>query len=372
MISDKPLSQRPIYGVVLAAGEGTRMKSSVPKPLHKICGRSLLGHVLFSLPSKIVEKVIIVVGSNSEDFVQEVQSLSLEFEVVFVEQTLKRGTADAVAVAVEYLSKIGQEIDILVLSADTPLLKTSTLESFIDTHRNNSYDCTLMTALVDDPFGYGRIIRNKNQDVEKIVEQTDADDFEKQIREINAGIYCFYLAELITSLSFISPDNAQNEYYLTDVIQHQVSKQLSMGVFCVPDPIEIYGVNNKLQLSFAQTAMRERINQTWIQNGVHIVDPSNAYIDIQVILDQDVVILPGSILSGQTQVGAGSQIGPNSELNNCIIGQRAVINHSALQNCQVGPNCKVGPFTVIEANVVLDEGTVGASFSTISSNNNNK
>ncbi|MGH9033049.1 MAG: NTP transferase domain-containing protein, partial [Acidimicrobiia bacterium] len=270
---------RPISAVVLAAGEGTRMRSETPKVLHPLCGRPMLLHVIDALVALPLERIVVVVGHGAERVTKTVQEqIATEMPIEFVEQRVQRGTGDAASVALTASSFDGDgEDDLLLVPADTPLLRPETLAALAREHRAADAAATLLTA-VSDPAGYGRVVRDETGRVSHVVEQVDADDAELAINEWNTSIYCFRRGLLAPALRRLSPENAQGEYYLTDVVE--VLRETGHLVIATPvdDPSEPGGVNDRAQLAAAEAVLRARINERWMREGVTMTDPAHTYV----------------------------------------------------------------------------------------------
>jgi len=339
-------SSRPLSAVVLAAGEGTRMRSATPKVLHPLCGRPMLLHVLDALVQLPIERVVVVVGRGAEEVIKTVQEqLVTDLPVEFVEQSVQRGTGDAMSVALTVSAfDLDGEDDLLVVYSDVPLLRPETLAALASEHRVVEAAATMLTARVDDPTGYGRIVRDALGNVDRIVEQADASDAELEIDEVNPSIFCFRRGLLAPALRRLSPENAQGEYYLTDVIG--VLRDAGHAVLGVEieDSHEALGVNDRAQLAAAEAALRSRINERWMQAGVTMVDPARTYVDATVELAPDVRLLPGTILEGRTVIGTGSMIGPETQLVDTIVGRDAVIRQAVVFDSELGDGVTVGPF----------------------------
>lgn len=342
---------RPLSAVVLAAGEGTRMKSATPKLLHPLCGRPMLLHVLDTLVALPLERIVVVVGHGAERVTKTVQELlATEIPIEFVEQRVQRGTGDAASVGLTaFADALDAEDDVLVLAGDVPLLRSETLAELATEHRLADAAATLLTAHLDDPTGYGRVIRDARDSVERIVEQPDANDAELEVTEINPSIYCFRRAFLAPALRRLSPENAQGEYYLTDVIA--VLRQAGHLVVGAPtaDATETLGVNDRAQLALAETNLRARINEKWMREGVSMTDPARTYVDAMVELEPDVQLLPGTILEGRTVVGSGTVIGPDCRLVDTIVGSDAVIAQTVARESEIGDRATVGPWASLRA-----------------------
>jgi bifunctional UDP-N-acetylglucosamine pyrophosphorylase/glucosamine-1-phosphate N-acetyltransferase len=340
------MSYRPLSAVVLAAGEGTRMRSATPKVLHPLCGRPMLLHVLDALVALPIERVVVVVGHGAERVTKTLQEqLATEMPVDFVEQHPQRGTGDAASVALTASAfELDGEDDLLLVPGDTPLLRPETVAALARAHREADAAATLLTAVLDDPTGYGRIVRDEKGVVDRIVEQSDATSDELELREVSTSIYCFRRGLLAPALRRLNPENAQGEYYLTDAIE--VLRQAGHLVIAVTadDPSEAAGVNDRAQLAAAEAVLRRRVNERWMREGVTMSDPDRTYIDSSVELEPDVRLLPGTILEGRTVVGAGSVIGPDSHLVDTIVGERAVVRQSVALEAEIGDEATVGPF----------------------------
>jgi bifunctional UDP-N-acetylglucosamine pyrophosphorylase / glucosamine-1-phosphate N-acetyltransferase len=340
------MSYRPLSAIVLAAGEGTRMRSATPKVLHPLCGRPMLLHVLDALVALPIEQVVVVVGHGAERVTKTLQDqLATEMPVEFVEQHIQRGTGDAASVALTASAfELDVEDDLLIVPADTPVLRPETLATLARAHREADAAATLLTAMLDEPTGYGRIVRDENGVVDRIVEQSDAAPDELELREVSTSIYCFRRGLLAPALRRLSPENVQGEYYLTDVIE--VLRQAGHLVIAVAadDPSEAAGVNDRAQLAAAEAVLRRRLNERWMREGVTMTDPDRVYVDWSVELEPDVRVLPGTILEGRTVIGTGSVIGPDTHLVDTIVGERAVVRQSVALEAEIGDDATVGPF----------------------------
>lgn len=347
---------RPLAAIVLAAGEGTRMRSSTPKVLHELCGRPMLLHVLDALERLPLERIVVVVGPRHDQVVKTVhEQLEGNVGVEFVEQHAPRGTGDAVSVGLTagYFDDLDAEDDIIVLPGDAPLIGAATLADLATRHRNEDAAATILTAIVEDPSGLGRVVRNKDDRVARIVEHRDASDEELAIDEINTSIYCFRRNLLAPALRRLSPVNAQGEYYLTDAIA--VLRDAGHKVVAEPveDISEALMVNDRAQLADAERALRERINREWMRSGVSMVDPERTYVDATVELAPDTRLFPGTILEGRTVIGAGSVIGPDTRIVDSIIGERVTIANSVVREAEIADDCSVGPYAHLRSGTRL-------------------
>jgi bifunctional UDP-N-acetylglucosamine pyrophosphorylase / glucosamine-1-phosphate N-acetyltransferase len=321
---------RPLSAVVLAAGEGTRMRSETPKVLHPLCGQPMLLHVIGALVALPLERIVVVVGHGAERVTKTLQEqLATEMPVEFVEQRVQRGTGDAASVALTAgVFDLDAEDDLLVVPGDAPLLRAETLAALARAHRETDAAATVLTAVLDRPAGYGRIVRDESGEVEHVVEQADATPEELEIHEISTSIYCFRRGLLAPALRRLSPENAQGEYYLTDAVS--VLKETGHAVVAVvaEDPNETVGINDRAQLAEVEAALRRRINERWMREGVSMTDPERTYVDATVELEPDVHLLPGTTLEGRTVIGAGSVVGPDTHLTDTIVGERVSVRHS--------------------------------------------
>ncbi|HEV7886408.1 MAG TPA: bifunctional UDP-N-acetylglucosamine diphosphorylase/glucosamine-1-phosphate N-acetyltransferase GlmU [Acidimicrobiales bacterium] len=359
------MTERPLSAVVLAAGEGTRMRSARPKPLHMLCGRPMVMHVVDALGELPIDRVVTVVGHGAERVTKTLQELAgPDMALDFVEQHVQRGTGDAVAVALTAFPDDDMDDgDIVVLPGDTPLLRPPTLAALVRAHRSADAAATILTACIEDPTGYGRIVRDKGDRVARIVEHADATEEERAIVEINTSIYCFRRSVLAPALRRLSPENAQGEYYLTDVIEVLHDAGYPVVSLVVGDPMEAAGVNDRAQLAIAEAELRDRTNERWMRRGVTMLDPERTYIDASVELGTDVTLFPGAILQGTTTVGAGAEIGPNSRLVDCVVGDGAVVENSVCRQAEIGADARVGPFAVLSPGARVPPGTVTGAFS---------
>ncbi|WP_270578151.1 bifunctional UDP-N-acetylglucosamine diphosphorylase/glucosamine-1-phosphate N-acetyltransferase GlmU [Caldibacillus thermoamylovorans] len=341
------------YVIVLAAGQGTRMKSKLYKVLHPVCGKPMVRHVIDELKQIGADQIITVVGHGADEVKNELKDDS---EFVLQEQQL--GTAHAVMQARDLLQD--KEGLTLVVCGDTPLLKADTIKAMIDYHINNHSKATILTAVAEDPTGYGRVIRNEQGYVEKIVEHKDASDEEKAVKEINAGTYCFDNASLFHALQKVTNNNAQNEYYLPDVIGILKDAGQTVTAFKTNEFTEIFGINDRVALAQAGKIMQQRINEKHMRNGVTIIDPEQTYIDATAVIGQDTVIYPGTMVKGNTVIGTDCIIGPNSEILNCDIGNRTSIRQSVTHDSKIGSDVQIGPFAHIRPqSLIHDEVRIG-------------
>lgn len=341
------------FAVILAAGQGTRMKSKLYKVLHPVCGKPMVQHVIDQIKKLQINQIVTVIGHGAEMVKAE---LGEQCHYVIQEEQL--GTGHAVLQARELLKD--KQGTTLVVCGDTPLIKAETMEALFKHHEGTGAKATVLTAEADDPTGYGRIIRNESGLVEKIVEHKDATEEERLITEINTGTYCFDNQALFEALNKVTNDNVQGEYYLPDVIEILKKKGEVVSAYKTADFEETLGVNDRVALSEAEKIMRRRINKQHMQNGVTIIDPETTYIDADVVIGADTLIMPGTVIKGKTVIGSDCQIGPNSEIKNCHIGNATVIRQSVAYDSKVGANVNIGPFAHIRPeSSILDDVKIG-------------
>ncbi|EFR43486.1 bifunctional UDP-N-acetylglucosamine diphosphorylase/glucosamine-1-phosphate N-acetyltransferase GlmU [Streptococcus pseudoporcinus] len=336
------------YAIILAAGKGTRMKSDLPKVLHKVSGLTMLEHVFRSVAAIAPEKNVTVVGHKAES-VKEV----LAGQSGFVLQTEQLGTGHAVMMAETELA--GLEGNTLVIAGDTPLITGDSLRNLIDYHVNHKNVATILTAKAEDPFGYGRIIRNNDGEVTKIVEQKDANEYEQKVTEINTGTYVFDNKRLFEALKNITTNNAQGEYYLTDVISIFRENREKVGAYVLRDFNESLGVNDRVALATAESVMRRRINKKHMINGVTFQNPEATYIESDVIIDPDVLLEANVTLKGKTKIGAGSILTNGTCLVDAQLGQHVVITSSTIEESTLADGVTVGPYAHIRPGSILAE-----------------
>ncbi len=329
-----------LVAVVLAAGKGTRMKSRYPKVLHQVAGRPMLHYVLDAV-SEAGAATTVVVAGYGYDAVRA--AVGDAVEVVLQEE--QRGTAHAVMQAREALS--GFAWDILVVCGDTPLITGRTLAGLVSHHRAKGAAATVLTATVEDPTGYGRVIRDEDGMVARIIEQKDAAPDELAVREINTGVYCFSAAGFFDSLRKINNYNQQGEYYLTDIIAIYVADGRPVTSYSAQDPLEIIGINDRVQLAAAEKIIRRRVLERLMGSGVTIVDPDSTYVDATAQVGTDTVIHPQTFVRGRSVIGKDCSLGPCTQLVNAVLGDGVTVWHSIIVDSEVGDRATVGPFAYI-------------------------
>ncbi|MGW3112104.1 bifunctional UDP-N-acetylglucosamine diphosphorylase/glucosamine-1-phosphate N-acetyltransferase GlmU [Streptomyces sp. NPDC001091] len=338
-------ANRPAAVVVLAAGEGTRMKSATPKVLHRICGRSLVGHVLAASRELDPAELVVVVGHAREQVAAHLAEIDPQVRTAVQEQ--QNGTGHAVRMALE---ELGGTVDgtVVVVCGDTPLLTADTLARLTGTHRTDGNAVTVLTAEVPDATGYGRIVRDAASGaVTAIVEHKDATDSQRAIREINSGVFAFDGALLAQALKQVRTDNSQGEEYLTDVLGILRAAGHRVGASVAGDHREIAGINNRVQLAEARRTLNDRLLTAAMLDGVTVVDPATTWVDVTVGFERDVVVHPGTQLTGATRIAEGAEVGPNSRLNDTTVGAGARVDNTVADGAAVGEGATVGPYAYL-------------------------
>jgi bifunctional UDP-N-acetylglucosamine pyrophosphorylase / glucosamine-1-phosphate N-acetyltransferase len=352
-------SSRPLAAIVLAAGEGKRFRSAVPKVLHPLGGRPMLAWLLDAVTPLGATHTVVVVGRGADAVEEAAQRLSKK-PLTFARQEQQLGTADAARVGDDALRDF--DGDLLVVPGDTPLLTTKTLRALIAKHRKNGSAVTILSAALEDPKGYGRIVRDATGGVIRIVEDTDASKEERALKEINSGVYVFDRALMRSALDQVDRSNEQQEFYLTDIVEILHGKGEKILAIPVAEPEEILGINSRKQLADVEAAVRERINTTHMEAGVTIVDPAQTYIESTVVIGQDTVIHPPSFLMGTTVVGARCEIGPGARIKDSKIEAGARVLFSVLDTARVGPEATVGPYAYLRPGARLAKGAKVGTF----------
>jgi len=355
-MTERPTVKRPPLAVViLAAGLGTRMKSDVPKVLHEVCGRPMLAYVIDAALSISPERVVVVTGPD-QDEIAEILPVGCERAV----QIERRGTGDAVRAGLEPL--VGFEGDVMVLYGDVPLVHGDFVAGLFQRHLDADAAATLTTVSLDDPAHYGRIVRDADERVARIVEFKDASAHEREIDEINVGLYVFRSDALRPALARLSSANVQGELYLTDVVHLLIDAEHTVAAFESDDEEMCMGVNSRVELALVNAAMRWRLLERLMLAGVSVEDPDTTFVDWGVEVGRDTLIRANTHLLGRTTVGAASEIGPGSFLRDAFVGDRARVVSSHLYECVIGSSCSVGPFAYIRPNTVLAEGAKAGTF----------
>jgi bifunctional UDP-N-acetylglucosamine pyrophosphorylase/glucosamine-1-phosphate N-acetyltransferase len=343
---------RPVAVIVLAAGEGTRMKSRIPKVLHALCGRSMLGHVLAAAGELDPQRLVVVAGHRREDVTAE--AVRYAPDVCVVVQERQAGTGHAVRMVTETL---GDLLGVVVVTyGDMPLLRARTLAALIREHHAAANAVTVLTARVPDPSGYGRIIRDGGGWLAEIVEEADATTAQRATDEINSGCYAFDGALLADAVKRVATSNAQGQEYLTDVVAILRGDGHPVGAVLAADPGEIQGVNDRVQLAQVRRAYNDRLLEAWMRAGVTIVDPASTWIDADVTIGQDTEIGPGTQLEGRTTIGAGATIGPGCQLRDTTVGDNAAVSHAVCVQAEIGPDATVGPYAYLRPGTRIGPG----------------
>lgn len=352
----KPQTERPPLAVViLAAGLGTRMKSDVPKVLHEVCGRPMLSYVIDAALSVSPERVVVVTGPDQEA-IAEIMPVGCERAV----QQERRGTGDAVRAGLEPLADFNG--DVMVLYGDVPLVHGDFVAALFQRHLDADAAATLTTVRIDDPAHYGRIVRDERDNVARVIEYRDASPDERDIDEINVGLYVFRSDALRPALARLSSDNSQGELYLTDVVHLLIDAEHVVATFESDDEEMCMGVNSRVELALVNGAMRWRLLERLMLAGVTVEDPDTTYVDWGVEVGRDTLIRANTHLLGRTTIGAASEIGPGSFLKDAFVGDRARVVSSHLYECVISSACSVGPFAYIRPNTVLAEGAKAGTF----------
>ena len=332
---------------ILAAGKGTRMKSNLPKVLHSLGEKSLVERVIESAEPLLPSRRLVIVGYQSQEVKTAMDSIH---GVEFVEQAVQLGTGHAIQQLLPHLQ--GYTGDLLILNGDVPLLRTETLKNLLQTHQENQNSCTILTAQLVNPQGYGRVFRNSEGIVQKIVEDKDCTPNQRENNRVNAGIYCFRWPDLADILPHLQANNAQKEYYLTDAVT-QVGKVMAVDV---KDNQEILGINDRLQLATANDILQKRIKEKWLLAGVTLIDPASITIDETVELQPDVIIEPQTHLRGKTVIKAGSRIGPGSLIENSELGENVTVIYSVITDSVIKSQTRIGPYTHLRGHAEVGVG----------------
>ncbi|MEG0259043.1 MAG: bifunctional UDP-N-acetylglucosamine diphosphorylase/glucosamine-1-phosphate N-acetyltransferase GlmU [Lysinibacillus sp.] len=329
-----------IFAVILAAGQGTRMKSKLYKVLHPVCGKPMVEHVVDHIQVLDVNRIVTVVGHGAEKVREQLGEKS-----EYVLQAEQLGTAHAVQQAEVILGK--EDGTTLVVCGDTPLIRPETMQALFEHHQSKNAKATILTAIAENPTGYGRILRDTKGQVEQIVEQKDATQEQQQVKEINTGTYCFDNKALFETLKLVKNENAQGEFYLPDVIEILQQQGEIVSAYVTEDFEETLGVNDRYALSQAEELMRARINERHMRNGVTIVNPAATYISADAVIGPDTILQPGVMIEGNSVIGEDCLIGPNSQVIDSRIGDRTSIHSSVVSESVIADDTTIGPFANI-------------------------
>lgn len=334
------------FAVLLAAGKGTRMKSDLYKVLHPVCGKPMVQHIVDQLEQCQIDEIVTIVGHGAGK-VKDQLGQHIEYAL----QAEQLGTGHAVMQAEQVLkNKPGIT---MVVCGDTPLLTKETMNALIEHHESTHAKATILTAYADDPTGYGRVLRDAEGTVKKIVEHKDASETEKKVNEINTGTYCFDNEVLFETLKRVGNDNIQGEYYLPDVIEILQKDGEVVAAYQTEDFHETMGVNDRVALSQAEKWMKKRINEKWMREGVSFIDPDQTYVSPDVVIGKETILYPGTILSGETTIGERCHIGPHTQIQDSEIGDETTVKQSVVHLSQVGHRVSIGPFSHLRPDTKL-------------------
>ena len=346
--------------IILAAGEGTRMRSRTPKVLHTFAGKTFLQRVMASVGAQDPDTLAVVVHYQADRVAAAARSYNDQVEIV--NQDDIPGTGRAVQCAMTQLAERGElSGPVLIAASDMPLLDAGTLHDLLEFHEASGNGATVLTTILDDPTGYGRIIRDREGNVLRIVEQKDANRSELAVQEVNTSVYVFEAAVLAKSIAGLKSNNAQGEFYLTDALE-MAKADGNVGAFAAPDPLTVEGVNDRVQLSELSKAYNRRICERWMRDGVTILDPATTWIEDDVQIARDATILPGSFLQGRTVIGEGAVVGPYTTLIDAVVDAGATVERSRVQGTHIGADATIGPWTYLRPGNELGTGTKAGAF----------
>jgi len=349
---------RPAAVVVLAAGEGTRMRSAIPKVLHPVGGRTLVHHAVTAAAGLEPAHLVVVVGHGRDQVVAHLADVAPKASTVVQEEQL--GTGHAVQCALADLPDLDGTV--VVTYGDVPLLTTTVLRNLLDTHAEQSNAVTILTAHLGDPSGYGRVLRAQDGSVASVVEQKDATEEQRTIREVNSGVYAFDAAALRDALDRLETDNTQGELYLTDVVGHSRAAGRRVGAIAVQDTWAVEGANDRVQLAALHRELNRRTVEAWMRAGVAVLDPATTWVDADVTLEPDVILEPNTLLRGRTHVAAGATVGPNCLLVDTQVGAGAEVVSTTSYAAVIGPGATVGPYTYLRPGTRLGRGAKAGGF----------
>lgn len=346
--------------IILAAGEGTRMRSNKPKVLHTLAGKTFLNRVMDSVSTLAPDTLAVVVHYQADRVTEAARSYNER--VTIVNQDDIPGTGRAVQCAMAQLAQQGElEGSVLIAASDMPLLDSDTLSQLLAFHEQSGNGATVLTTVLDDPTGYGRIIRDSEGNVLRIVEQKDANSSELAVHEVNTSVYVFDAAVLSKAIADLKSDNAQGEFYLTDALE-TAKQDGAVGAFAAPDPLSVEGVNDRVQLAALAKAHNIRVCEQWMRAGVDILDPQTTWIEDDVEIGRDAVILPGSFLQGHTVIGENAVVGPYTTLIDAVVDDEAVVERSRVQESHIGRGTNIGPWTYLRPGNEFGEGAKAGAF----------
>ncbi|MGK4256719.1 bifunctional UDP-N-acetylglucosamine diphosphorylase/glucosamine-1-phosphate N-acetyltransferase GlmU [Bifidobacterium pullorum] len=346
--------------IILAAGEGTRIRSRTPKVLHTFAGKTFLQRVMASVGAQDPDTLAVVVHYQADRVAAAARSYNDQVEIV--NQDDIPGTGRAVQCAMTQLAERGElSGPVLIAASDMPLLDAGTLHDLLGFHEASGNGATVLTTILDDPTGYGRIIRDREGNVLRIVEQKDANRSELAVQEVNTSVYVFEAAVLARSIAGLKSNNAQGEFYLTDALE-MAKADGNVGAFAAPDPLTVEGVNDRVQLSELSKAYNRRICERWMRDGVTILDPATTWIEDDVQIARDATILPGSFLQGRTVIGEGAVVGPYTTLIDAVVDAGATVERSRVQGTHIGADATIGPWTYLRPGNELGTGTKAGAF----------
>lgn len=346
-----------LKAVILAAGKGTRMKSELPKVLHKIYDRCAIDYVCDACENAGISKISIVVGHKKEQVIEHVEKRNKNIKFCIQEQQL--GTGHAVMQAKD---NIADDDIVLVINGDQPLISARTIKSMISFCIQGNYGGVVLSGIVDNPGSLGRVIRDQNGNLNRIVERKDCNEDEERVKEVNIGVYCFNGKLLKDSFDKLDDNNAQNEYYITDIPVHIKNAGHKFGVCAISDMSEFQGINSREELSLATSTLLNKTRKSHMVNGVTLIDPASTYISIDAKIGKDTIIYPGTNIQGETVIGENCVIGPNSHIISSKIGNNVTIETSKVTNSKIADNCNIGPFAHIRPNCDISNNCKVGSF----------
>ncbi len=346
---------KKLVAIILAAGEGTRMKSSLTKLLHPLCGKPLISWVHEAVEKLQPGKIYLVVNSNNQKGISAVLP-SGNKKIVYVNQNEPLGSGDAVKRCLSYFKKnsyLGNQGNLLILCGDTPLLTSITLKNLVSKHKQEKSELTILTVKMDNPYSYGRICRSPEGKIVKIIEENDANNEEKKIKEVNSGVYCANIESILEKVASLPFNKKKGEYYLTEIVQLFSQRKKKIGSLTLNSFEEVFGINTKKDLAEAEKIMQQKILEKLMLDGVRIIDPASAYIDAEVVMGKDTIILPGTIIKGKTKIGENCRLGPQSYIENCQIGNNVEIRASFLYEGEIADGVRIGPFAHLRPGTVI-------------------